>query len=151
MTRGGVIIIGQSSDASGDIHPTPLGAEPGSMIVLNAIASALNPGVIGEPSPLFEKGFIFWNIVIVGWVFACADSIVANAAAVVVVFGLLAPLSFLLLQAGYWLDFALPLAGIAIHRAIKELEEKIGHRLFGQGPHNGLHEQPAELHLHPDA
>ena len=39
------------------------------------------------------RRFIFWNIVIVGWVFAaCADSIVANAIAVVVVLGLLAPL-----------------------------------------------------------
>ncbi len=124
-SEGGVILIGQSFTASGDLHPTPIGAESGSAIILNAITSILTPGVIRDPPPVFEWAFIIASIATVAWIFACANSVLSNARAVVLVLILVVPASLVLLHLGYWLNFAAPLVGIAVHRAFAEVEEAV--------------------------
>lgn len=139
--QGGVVVIGQSFAGAGDTHATPLGAEPGSAIILNAITSILKPGLIREPPPLLDGAFVVAIIIAVAWIFACAKSVFANLVSVTGVLVLVVPTSLLLLQFGYWLNFAAPLIGIALHRAFAELRDDILPRRANAHVHSTSHRE----------
>jgi AcrR family transcriptional regulator len=136
---GATTIIGQSAVEARDIHPTPLGAMPGSMVIANALLSLADRGVI-EPLPMpFRLLVVALSILVVGFAFARFDS---NLGVLLVGAPFLAALitaTWICLQAGYWFDFSLPLIGIYAHRAVRGLEEyfRLRHTLRGASAQGG--------------
>ena len=123
MLHGRIVIIGASFAESFDIHETPLGPLPGSVIILNSLRSLFTYGVQHSlPWPvrvLFCMGliiltaccFLYLNHLwgeILSWLFA--------------IMGL--PLVFLAYRQGYFFDFVIFLATIPIFKIMRKIAEK---------------------------
>ena len=93
--------------------------------------------LIGSPNGWLTFALALLLIVFVGYVFARWDSLVGTWISTGVAIVLLAVGSFYLFKHGVWLDFALPLLGIQLHRMVKSMEERTEHkrlaRLAGGG------------------
>jgi CHASE2 domain-containing sensor protein len=122
---GRVVIIGQSSDAVGDVHATPLGAMPGEMVLANAIESIHDRGIVQETPVTWQLPVSLLSIVMVGLVFALYDSILGTLAIGVVFYVFLLISNYLILKTGYWFDFAVPLIGLYADRLISAFEEHL--------------------------
>lgn len=119
-----VVVIGQTYSEVPDLHNTPLGQMTGPVVLLNAIDSMARYGVIQPPSAALTWGLAFVLILLVGYVYARWDSLGGTLLLSVVIIVGLVPLSFALFKYGVWLDLALPVLGIQIHRFIKTMEER---------------------------
>lgn len=122
---GRVVTIGQTYAEAGDRHHTPLGEMSGSMVLLNAIDSMARYQIIRAPSPWITMPIALLLIVIVGYVFARWDSMLGTVISTAILVATLAAGSFYVFRHGIWLDFALPLVGIQIHRIFASFEERI--------------------------
>lgn len=123
---GRVVVIGQTYTEVPDMHRTPLGTMPGVVVLMNAIDSMTRHQVV-EPPPWYATwGLALALIVGAGYAFARLDSFVASWVATLVVIALLYPLSYFTFKHGVWLDFALPLIGIQMHRTADVWKERIG-------------------------
>jgi hypothetical protein len=120
VAKNGVVVIGQSFEAARDLHATPLGVMPGPMVLINSLESMLNPGLLQEPG--WALAFEVTLIVLVGFVLAYLDYVIV----VIVILTLFIPLlifaNFFLSLNGIWIDFAVPLLGMYVHKIIAELE-----------------------------
>ena len=123
-----VVVIGQSYLEAGDRHITPLGEMSGGMVLVNAIDSMARHQLIGSPNGWLTFALALLLIVFVGYVFARWDSLVGTWISTGVAIVLLAVGSFYLFKHGVWLDFALPLLGIQVHRMVKSMEERAEHK-----------------------
>jgi hypothetical protein len=131
----GVVVIGQSFEDARDSHATPLGAMPGSLVVINAIGSILDYGVIQPPPMAARLAITACLIVIVGLAFALLDSFVATLVILAAFLPLVVAGEYALLRAGFWLDFALPLLGVYLHRLFATVHEYAVVQRSG-GPHH---------------
>jgi len=131
----GVVVIGQSFADARDMHATPLGAMPGSLVLANAIGSILDYGVIQPPNQQIRLLITAGLIVAVGLVFALLDSFQATLATLAIFLPLVVITEYGLLTAGYWLDFAVPLLGIYLHRLFAALHEYAVLRRPGEHSH----------------
>ena len=127
-----VVVIGQSYLEAGDRHITPLGEMSGGMVLVNAIDSMARHQLIGSPNGWLTFALALLLIVFVGYVFARWDSLVGTWISTGVAIVLLAVGSFYLFKHGVWLDFALPLLGIQLHRMVKSMEERTEHKRLAQ-------------------
>ena len=119
-----VVIIGASHALSADIHSTPLGDMPGSMILLNAIKSLHEWGEISAP-PWWVKLLIELVLIIgMAYTYARMKSIKASLLVSTGILLTLCPISFYFFKYGVWVDFALPLIGMQLHDLIAEMEER---------------------------
>jgi len=115
-----VVIIGASFAESGDIHRTPIGEMPGALIIANAIKSLSLYGQIRTP-PAWAQWFLrLLLIMLAAWVFSQFTSLTAIFVAGTVIIAVLVPISFYFFKYGLWLDFAVPLFAMMIHRAVAE-------------------------------
>lgn len=119
-----IVVIGQSYPEAGDRHPTPLGDMAGSLVILNSIDSMIRHGLLHE-SHLLKNVLAFALILSVGYIFARWDSVSGTIIALLLVLGGLVPISYHFFKFGVWLDLALPLIGIQVHRLVKSFEERI--------------------------
>jgi CHASE2 domain-containing sensor protein len=137
IPENGVVVIGQSFEAARDQHATPLGVMPGPMVLINSLDSMLNPGLLDEPGRAWKVLIEATLIFVVGFLLAYRDYVIA----VFVILTLFVPLlifaNYLLLLCGVWMDFAIPLLGMCVHRIIAEFEAYLQRR----------HEQ-ADTHVH---
>jgi CHASE2 domain-containing sensor protein len=138
---GGVVVIGQSSDAVRDWHATPLGAMPGPMILANAIESLLEYGPIDEPPQPYVLLSTAALIVGVGFVFAVTDSWIGSLVILITFVPLLILLNGLLLRGGYWFEFSVPLLGMYAHKVISNFEEYLLFRKWRRS-HASDHSNP---------
>lgn len=127
-----IVIIGQSYPEAHDRHATPLGDMAGSIVLANSIDSMVRHGLLHEPSPWLRFCIALCAIVIVGYLFARWDSLRGTAIALVIVIGALVILSYQFFKFGIWLDFALPLIGIQLHRLVKRYEENSEYKRLAQ-------------------
>jgi CHASE2 domain-containing sensor protein len=125
LFSGRVAVIGQSFLEAGDRHYTPLGQMPGAVVLLNAIDSMVRFPLIQRPSAWITTPIALLLIVLVGYVFARWDSTLGPLISTALALPILAIASFYLFRYGVWLDFALPVLAILIHREIKSFEERI--------------------------
>jgi hypothetical protein len=139
--QGHVVVVGQTYAEVPDHHATPLGHMPGPVVLLNAIDSMQRFGVVQPPPHAVTWAIAVVLIVLFGVVYAHWDSFLGTWIATGVVLLAMVPLSFHLFKYGIWLDFALPLLGIQLHRTVKSLEER-WHRYFGRR----AAPKPEELH-----
>jgi CHASE2 domain-containing sensor protein len=118
-----VVVIGASFNDSRDIHMTPLGAMPGSLIIMNAIHSVLQHGEM-RPPPLWQR--LAENLVLligVSLILVRFPSLIGSIIAVVVILILLVPITFVMYRKGVWLDFALPIIAIKLYQFIDQYRE----------------------------
>lgn len=116
-----VVVIGVSYKDSRDLHITPLGLMPGAAWMMNAIQALLEYGQIEESHGWKKYALIFGLIVLVALIFAKLTSFWASLASAVLLCILLVPTSLWLFKLGTWLDFALPMFGVAAHHLFTNL------------------------------
>ncbi len=115
-----IVIIGASFGESGDIHRTPIGVMPGALIIANAIKSLSIYGQVRSPPAWAEWAIKLTLILLAAWAFSRFTSLAAVCLAGAVIIGGLVPISFYFFKYGLWLDFAIPLLAMMIHRAVAE-------------------------------
>lgn len=133
-----IVVIGQSYPEAGDRHPTPLGDMAGSLVILNSIDSMIRHGLLHE-SHLLKNVLAFALILSVGYIFARWDSVSGTIIALLLVLGGLVPVSYYFFKFGVWLDLALPLIGIQLHRLVKSFEERVEHRRLASAQGKNRH------------
>jgi hypothetical protein len=122
---GDVVIIGQSSDAVGDFHATPLGNMPGDMVLANAIYSISRHGIVQRAPTILALPLTALTIVVMGFAFARFDTLRGSLVIGVFFYAFLILTSYLLFLTDYWFDFAVPLIGLYADRLISAFEEHV--------------------------
>jgi len=128
--KGKIVIIGASYDDSRDFHGTPIGRIPGALWMANAIAGIMEFGQMKHPSAILDWGLMIIGLLLVAACFAWFPSILATVIAGLSVSVILVPASIYMFSFGTWLDFSLPVLGVAGHHFIEqitELTERHGH------------------------
>jgi CHASE2 domain-containing sensor protein len=109
-----IVVIGGSYDDGGDIHPTPLEAMPGALIIINAIHSLLQYGELQRLSGWTEFGWMIAMIVIVSLFLTYFPQFWVTIVSGLLVISLI-PMAVLWLGEGIWINFAFPLLAIHIY------------------------------------
>ncbi|MCF6199171.1 MAG: CHASE2 domain-containing protein [Hyphomicrobiaceae bacterium] len=120
---GRVTLIGASYGASHDLHLTPLGLMPGTLIILNAIKS-LNLFEQISPPPLYIRlAFLLSFITLMSYVFSRFGNLVKFLVVTAIVFIFFVPISFWFFKYGVWFDFGILLLGIKLQHSVSEFLE----------------------------
>lgn len=119
-----VVVIGTSYEDSRDFHVTPLGRMPGAVWMMNAIQALMQYGQIEEFHGWRKELLVLVEIVAVAMAFAWFTSLAGALASAVLIVMFLVPLSLWLFQFGTWLDFAVPLLGVAGHHFFSDLMDE---------------------------
>jgi len=122
--KGAIVVIGVSRTESYDLRRTPIGEMPGALVMLNSIDSMLRFGLLRSPSLWIMIPLMGMLIVLVAFVYARWDSVVGTLIATIGGVFVFWVLSYWFFKYGIWLNFALPVIGIQIHRIVKSREEK---------------------------
>jgi CHASE2 domain-containing sensor protein len=142
VAKNDVVVIGQSFEAAGDLHATPIGVMPGPMVLINSLESMLSPGLLQEPGCAKDLAIVFTSIAVVGFVFAYLDYLIAFFVILTVFVPLLIILNYVLLLHGIWTDFAIPLLGMYMHKIFAELQ--------AYGPRRREHRLSRSTHVHTE-
>jgi len=122
--RDRLVVISGSYDEGGDVHRTPLGEMPGSLVIVNSTYSLMSRGQVIEP-PLWQT-LVFHSmaIFVMSILFARFSSfwgMVLSGALVIIA---VIPLTFYGYNHGVWVNFTLPLTAVWWQRIIRGLYEK---------------------------
>lgn len=120
MPAGHIAIIGASYEDARDIHVTPLGVMPGSLILVNAMHSFIQHGQLNTPPIWLQLLTAAVLLVAVSLIFIKFPSMTGAIVSFVTVILLLVPLSMYFFRYGVWLDFALPLTAVKVFQIIME-------------------------------
>jgi hypothetical protein len=118
-----IVVIGQSFEAAGDQHMTPLGTMPGSMVLVNSVKSMLNMKLLQELPTYLDCLIMGFFIVAVGFIFARFTSLGATVVLGLTFVPALLFVNYKLLKIHIWMDFAVPLLAIQAHRIIEVIED----------------------------
>ena len=121
LAPGHIAVIGASNQDARDIHVTPLGSMPGSLILINAIHSLIQHGQMTTPAAWIQllTAIVLLSLVsLIATRFPTAFGTVISLTVLVLI---LVPFSIYFFRYGVWLDFALPVA------AVKFFELAMGH------------------------
>ena len=122
--RDRIVVIGSSHKAGRDTYKTPIGEMPGAMIIINAIKSLHSFGQIEPPPGLYKWGIEIVLIIAMSLAFASFHSMLAALIIGALTILVLIPISYALFEYGVWVDFAIPLFGIQIHRMFEQYKER---------------------------
>lgn len=122
---GHIAIIGASNEDARDIHMTPLGPMPGSLILINAIHSLLQHGQLSPPSIWLQLASAALLLVIVSLIFVRFPSVNGRRISFAAIIVLLVPLSMYFFRYGIWLDFIFPLSAVKIFQSVMDHRKKI--------------------------
>lgn len=120
VPAGHIAIIGASYEDARDIHVTPLGVMPGSLILVNAMHSLVQHGQLNTPPIWLQLMTAAVLLVAVSLIFIKFPSMTGAIVSFVTVTLLLVPLSMYFFRYGVWLDFALPLTAVKVFQIIME-------------------------------
>ena len=119
------VIIGASHQDSADIHGTPLGYMPGSLIIVNAVNSLQTKGELVNPSLITTLIIEFILLVIISIAFAMLIPSVAFILSTGFIVLVLLPITYWVFKDGVWLDFALPLFAVQMHQLVSSAEHSM--------------------------
>jgi len=122
---GHIAIIGASNEDARDIHMTPLGPMPGSLILINAIHSLLQYGQLSPPSIWLQLASAALLLVIVSLIFVRFPSVNGRRISFAAIIVLLVPLSMYFFRYGIWLDFIFPLSAVTAFQSVTDHRKKI--------------------------
>lgn len=120
IASGRVVVIGASYADARDVHRTPIGDMPGALVIANAIKSLALFGQFSLPPTWLQWLLKLLLIVFAALIFLAFRSLLAVGVAGVIIIIVLFPLSFYFFKYGVWIDFALPLFAMLMHRALAE-------------------------------
>jgi hypothetical protein len=119
-----IVVIGSSWDPL-DVHRTPIGEMPGTLVLINEVNSLEQGDVLAEPSVPARYALEIGLILFVSLVFA----LVPPAYALIVVVAAIAigtlTLGLIAFNAGVWVDSVIPLIGVLLHEVISRSHEKV--------------------------
>jgi CHASE2 domain-containing sensor protein len=118
-----ITLIGASYGASHDLHHTPLGLMPGSLIILNAIKSLSLFDQITPPPLYIRLAFLLGFITVLSYVFSKYSNFIKLLVVSALVFVFFVPISFWLFKYGVWFDFGILLLGIKLQHSASEFFE----------------------------
>jgi CHASE2 domain-containing sensor protein len=121
--KGRLVVISGSYDEGGDVHRTPLGEMPGSLVIVNSTYSLMARGQVIEP-PLWQS-LIFHAVAILlmSILFARFNSFWGMVFSGAIVIIAVLPLTFYGYNHGIWVNFTLPLTAVWWQRIIRGLFE----------------------------
>lgn len=129
LAPGHIAVIGASNQDARDVHVTPLGAMPGSLILINAIHSLIQHGQMTTPAAWIQ---LFAAIVLLTAVSLIASRFptpLGTLISLAVLIAILVPLSVYFFRYGVWLDFALPVAAVKFFElAMSQLRKHVHNR-----------------------
>ena len=126
--RDRIVIIGGSNDDARDLHATPIGEMPGSLVIVNSIYSLYRFNALGKIPVLIEFLVSVLLIGLASAVFASLHHLWAYLLSGVLTLAAVLPLTVLSFQSGYWLDFVIPLLAVQAHHFIAQFEEAFERR-----------------------
>lgn len=118
-----ITLIGASYGASHDLHLTPLGLMPGTLIILNAIKSLSLFDQITPPPIYIRLAFLLTFITILSFVFSRYSNFIKLLIVSALVFVFFVPISFWFFKYGVWFDFGILLLGIKLQHTASEFFE----------------------------
>jgi CHASE2 domain-containing sensor protein len=121
--QGQIVVIGSSFPQGGDIHATPVGEMPGSLILINEMNSLLNDREL-KPNLALTTLVELACIVIIGWLFTKLRPAEAILASLAVIFVLGQGLALLVFRSGIWIDTVVPLLGVVTHEIIEQTHDR---------------------------
>lgn len=117
-----VVVIGGSYEEGRDVYRTPLGPMPGALILINSIDSLLEHGEIEEPGKVWRYGLVVLSVLTLSAVFAAFHPLKSLLLSLALVLLVLLPASVLLFRNGFWLDFAIPVVAVFLHKLAADVE-----------------------------
>ncbi len=124
--RGRLVLIGSTAQNS-DLHATPIGMMPGSLIILNAVKSLEMHGVI-KPLPIV--GILFVEaalIVVMSVAFLVFRSFWGMFVSSSLIVAAIPWVTFHLLRSGVFIDFMIPLIAVQLHALARRFEDASEH------------------------
>lgn len=118
VAPGHIAVIGASNQDARDIHATPLGMLPGSLILINAMHSVITHGQVRAPSLALQLITSLVLLSTMSFIFARFPSVVGTIATFAVLLLVLVPLSIYFFRYGIWIDFAIPALVIKVFQAV---------------------------------
>jgi CHASE2 domain-containing sensor protein len=122
LVQDRIVVIGQTFDEAGDRYMTPLGRMQGALVLVNAIASIQQFGLMRE-SGYFSMGLSILLVIVVSFISAMISPVFVTTLSTLVVLVISIPLSLILFSHAIWLDFSAPLIGIQIERVVESINE----------------------------
>ena len=120
---GRITLIGASYGASHDLHLTPLGLMPGTLIILNAIKSLSLFDQISPPPLYIRLAFLLTFITILSFVFSRYSNFIKLLVVSTMMFIFFVPISFWFFKYGVWFDFGILMLGIKLQHTVSEFLE----------------------------
>jgi CHASE2 domain-containing sensor protein len=121
-----IVVIGSSWDPL-DVHRTPIGEMPGTLVLINELNSLEQGDVLAEPSAPARYALEIVLVLFVSLVFA----LVPPAYALIVVLAAISlgtlTLGLVAFNAGVWVDSVIPLIGVLLHEVVSRSHEKVAH------------------------
>ncbi len=119
-----VVVIGTSYEDSRDFHATPLGRMPGSVWIMNAVQALMQYGQLEELHGLGKWLLVCGFIVGFAYLFAKLTSLAGALMSALVIAVVFVPFSLWLFKVGTWLDFSLPVVGVACHHVFSNVLDR---------------------------
>ncbi len=114
--RHSITVIGSSHSDSNDLYTTPVGTMSGALVLVNAIHSLQQYGELHKPHWFLAICIEVFSIIVMSLAFTRFNSFYGMLLSGLFVIVVMIPLSFWLFKYGWWLDFAIPLIAVQLHR-----------------------------------
>lgn len=115
-----ITLIGASYGASHDLHVTPLGLMPGSLIILNAVKSLSLFDQISQPPLYVRVGMMLAFVTLMSWVFSRYSNMLKLVILTALVVIFFVPISFWFFKYGVWFDFGIMMLAIKLQHSLSE-------------------------------
>jgi len=122
LLRGKIVVIGGTYADNPDVHQTPLGEMPGTVVLLNAINALLHDDHIREAPWYLRYGIDAFLTIFVSVLFFYVPHRTALVAASAIIVAAAVTGGYLLLNRGYFFDPIMPILGIQVHELIGGVE-----------------------------
>ena len=129
LAPGHIAVIGASNQDARDVHVTPLGAMPGSLILINAIDSLIRHGEMVTPAAWIQLLIACVLLTLVSLIASRFPTLLGTLISLAVLLAILVPLSVYFFRYGVWLDFALPVVAVKFFElAMSQIRKHVHNR-----------------------
>jgi hypothetical protein len=122
LLRGKIVVIGGTYADNPDVHQTPLGEMPGTVVLLNAINALLHDDHIREAPWYLRYGIDAFLTILVSMMYFYLPHRTAMISASLLIVALAITGGYVLLNRGFYFDPILPIVGIQVHEFIGGIE-----------------------------
>ena len=122
LLRGKIVVIGGTYADNPDVHQTPLGEMPGTVVLLNAINALLHDDHIRETPWYLRYDIDAFLTILVSMMYFYLPHRTAMVSASLLILTLAVTGGYILLNRGFYFDPILPILGIQVHEFIGGIE-----------------------------